>query len=69
MAEVPYNYSEDDAEFLEQRILLKETVPLPEWGRDYEPYRFENLNVSEKFKVGRHEEEFAEVALKLKPKE
>lgn len=35
-----YNYTEDDSEVLEQRILMKETIPLPEWGTDYEPYRF-----------------------------
>ena len=44
-------------------------MEFPEWGKDYEPYRFENKNVSEKFKIGQHEEEFAEVALKLKAKE
>ena len=32
--------TEDDAEFLEQRILLKESIRYPEWGTDYEPYRF-----------------------------
>lgn len=69
VAENRYTYTEDDSEFLEQRILLKETIPLPEWGTDYEPYRFENRNVSAKFKVGQHEDEFAEVALKLKAKE
>jgi hypothetical protein len=48
---------------------LKETIQSIEFGQDYEPYRFENKNVSEKFKVGRHEEEFAEVGLHLKNKE
>ena len=69
MADNAYSYTEDDYQFLEQRILLKETTEYPEWDKDYEPYRFENKNVSEKFKIGRHEEEFAEVALKLKAKE
>ncbi len=40
VAENPYTYTEDDSEFLEQRILMKETMPFPEWGTDYEPYRF-----------------------------
>ena len=48
---------------------MKETLEYPEWGRDYEPYRYENKNVSEKFKIGLHDEEFAEVATKLKQKE
>lgn len=69
VASNPYTYTEDDSEFLEQRILMKERISLPEWGTDYEPYRFENRSLSEKFKVGQHEEEFAEVALKLKAKE
>jgi hypothetical protein len=63
-----YGYTEDDGEFIEQRILLKERMQFPEWGTDYEPYRFENRGVSEKFRVGQHEDEFAEVALKLKAK-
>jgi hypothetical protein len=54
---------------VEQRILLKENIEYPEWGNDYEPYRFENKNVSEKFKIGIHDEEFAEVATNLKQKE
>ena len=37
-----YNYTENDSEFLEQRVLLKETIQYPEWGTDYEPYRFED---------------------------
>lgn len=63
-----YGYSEDDSEFIEQRVLLKERIRYPEWGTDYEPYRFEDRGLSEKFRVGRHEDEFAEVALKLKAK-
>ena len=63
-----YNYSEDDSEFIEQRVLLRETMKYPEWGTDYEPYRFEDRGLSEKFRVGKHEDEFAEVALKLKTK-
>jgi hypothetical protein len=65
----PFNYTEDDSEFLEQRVLLKERLEYPEWGKDYEPYRFEDKTLPEKFKVGLHEEELAEVALKLKNKE
>jgi carbonic anhydrase/acetyltransferase-like protein (isoleucine patch superfamily) len=69
LSEYQYAYTEDDAEFIEQRILMKETLEYPEWGRDYEPYRYENKNVSPKFKIGLHEEEFAEVASRLKQKE
>ena len=69
MGETNFAYTEDDFEFIEQRILLNDKVGMPEWGKDYEPYRFENKHLSEKFKVGLHEEEFAEVALKLKEKE
>ena len=64
-----FAYTEDDAEMIETRILLKENMEFPEWGRDYEPYRFEQPGLPEKFNVGLHEEEFAKVALKLKPKE
>ena len=64
-----YGYTEDDSEFLEQRILLKETMKYPEWGTDYEPYRYEDRGLGDKFKVGQHEDQFAEVALKLKAKE
>ena len=35
-----YAYSEDDGEFIEQRIFLRERMEFPEWGTDYEPYRF-----------------------------
>ena len=48
---------------------MKETLEFPEWGRDYEPYRYENKTMPEKFKVGLHGEEFAEVATRLKQKE
>jgi gamma-carbonic anhydrase len=51
----PFAYTEEDSEFIEQRVLMKENMEFPEWGRDYEPYRYENKNVSEKFKVGLHE--------------
>lgn len=69
LATYNFAYTEDDSEYLEQRILLKEKVELSEWGQDYEPYRFENKGLPEKFRVGIHEEEFAKVALKLKQKE
>jgi len=49
-------------------VLLREKLQYPEMGTDYEPYSFENRHLSEKFRVGRHEDEFAEVALKLKEK-
>ena len=40
MPDYQYAYTEDDSEHLESRILLKENMEFPEWGRDYEPYRF-----------------------------
>jgi len=55
MGQTAFAYSEDDFEFLEQRVLLNEKMTFPEWGKDYEPYRYENKHVSEKFKVGVHE--------------
>ena len=64
-----YNYTEDDSEFVEQRVLLREKSKLPEWGTDYEPYRFEDRGLPQKFRLGQHEDEFAEVALRLKAKE
>lgn len=54
VAENSYNYTEEDAEFLEQRVLLREKVRYPEWGTDYEPYQYENRHLSDKFRVGRH---------------
>jgi hypothetical protein len=51
-----FAYSEDDAEFLEQRLVMKEKLEYPEFGKDYEPYRYEDKNIPEKFKVGLHEE-------------
>jgi len=67
-SDIKFNYTEEDAEFVEQRVLLREKLQYPEMGTDYEPYSFENRHLSEKFRVGRHEDEFAEVALKLKEK-
>jgi len=45
MGEGGYAYTEDDYEFLEQRLLLNEKLLMPEWGQDYEPYRFENKHI------------------------
>lgn len=42
----PFAYSEEDSEFIEQRVLMRESIDFPEWGKDYEPYRYENKNVS-----------------------
>jgi hypothetical protein len=35
MADYQFVYTEEDSEFLEQRILMKETMKYPEWGQDY----------------------------------
>lgn len=42
----PFAYSDEDSEFIEQRVLMRESIDFPEWGKDYEPYRYENKNVS-----------------------
>ena len=55
VSENRFGYSEDDSEFIEQRVLLAERIRLPEWGTDYEPYRFEDRRTADKFRVGRHE--------------
>ena len=51
-----YAFTEDDSEFLESRIFLKENMEFPEWGHDYEPYNFEHQDLPEKFRVGLHQE-------------
>ena len=58
-------YTDTDEEFLERRTYMRETLTMPELGKDYEPYEYNISHMGEKFNLGVHNEDFRKVATKL----